>query len=474
MTDTILLHEFSCEPSTKPIGLEPMEFPFSHDTNVALGNSSEAHIPAAPGEAPQTAVVALIGNDTDSVSCTQETDPQSACLHAITTLTKTDLRRRYPREASSHRHMLEREKDLGRVIHPEFRKFSDFLRHVGPLPVGRATLDRINNTDREYGPGKVRWADKPTQNSNKGNTRSFHCSRTGADYSVRELAKLQGVSAAAIRKRAERDVWSHDQIIAGKRLPPEPKTIYVKVATPDPEPTQTPPLEGIWHTVMEAVRPGECHTLMAKERGMLDGFAKLCSSSGLAYQAEDIFRHVLDHWAAYATLLQNDHGVYRPPSVPAIATLAAHPRAAVNLWLRDSRLELRDGAPLPIAAAIPNVKSATIEKKKPVARHTRWDNRSWKEVRLYSFQEWCALQGPLQKQLGGDPEMHALELMYDWRDYGHPIVRDMPQWAIDIISKRSQTFADDLLLLIERDAERERPEPAPPEPAPTYDPRDDL
>lgn len=474
MSDCTIVDEIVPAPITTPTGHDPGNFPLSHDTNVASGKSSEPPYPAAAETVSAIGDVTLIGNNKNTMSCSQENDAQSKCLSDCVTLTKTELRRRYPREATSHRHMLEREKDLGRVIHPEFRKFSDFLRHVGPIPAGRATLDRINNTDPEYGPGKVRWADKPTQNSNKGTTRSFQCSRTGAYYSVRQLAKLQGVSAAAIRKRAERDVWSNDDIIAGKRLPPEPKIIYVEPTAPKSEPTSRPLLEGIWHAVMEAVRPGECHTLMAKERGMLDGFAKLCCSTGLAYEAEDIFRHVLDHWASYATLLQNNHGVYRPPSVPAIATLAAHPRAAVNLWLRDNRLELRDGALLPIAAAIPNVKSTTIEKKKPVARHLRWDNRSWKEVRLYSFQEWLALQGPLQKQLGGDPEMHALELMYDWRDYGYPIVRDMPQWAIDIISERSRTFADDLLLLIERDAERERPEPAPPEPAPTYDPRDDL
>jgi hypothetical protein len=55
-------------------------------------------------------------------------------------LSRMQLRKKYPGEANSHKHMLEREPKLGRTIHPQFRDFRSFLRHVGPKPFPQATL----------------------------------------------------------------------------------------------------------------------------------------------------------------------------------------------------------------------------------------------------------------------------------------------------------------------------------------------
>jgi hypothetical protein len=71
-------------------------------------------------------------------------------------LSAMELRKRYPSEGNAHRNMLQRGHTHGRVIDPEFKKFRDFLRHVGPRPSHGATLDRIDNNDPEYAPGKVR------------------------------------------------------------------------------------------------------------------------------------------------------------------------------------------------------------------------------------------------------------------------------------------------------------------------------
>jgi hypothetical protein len=131
-------------------------------------------------------------------------------------LSATALRKRYPAEANSHRNLLQRAKTQGKSVHPEFGSFCSFLEYVGPQPCRRATLDRIDNADPEYAPGKVRWADKRTQNSNKGDTLLFHYSRTGENYTVSRLAKLHKVSPSSIRKRLERG-WTDDQIIEGKR-----------------------------------------------------------------------------------------------------------------------------------------------------------------------------------------------------------------------------------------------------------------
>jgi len=132
------------------------------------------------------------------------------------TLTATELRKRYSAEANSHRNMLQRATRRGNIVHPAFQMFRDFLTHVGPRPCIGATLDRINNCDPEYAPGKVRWAGKRTQNSNKGDTLLFHYSRTNDTYTVSRVAKLQNVSPTTIRKRLERG-WTDDQIIEGER-----------------------------------------------------------------------------------------------------------------------------------------------------------------------------------------------------------------------------------------------------------------
>ena len=94
--------------------------------------------------------------------------------------------------------------------------FNRFLMHVGPRPCPGATLDRIDNADPEYAPRKVRWADKRTQNSNKGDSLLFYYSRTGDTYTVSRLAKLRKVSPSTIRKRKERG-WTDDEIVEGKR-----------------------------------------------------------------------------------------------------------------------------------------------------------------------------------------------------------------------------------------------------------------
>jgi hypothetical protein len=132
------------------------------------------------------------------------------------TLPATELRRRYRAEANTHRNMHHRAKTQGRKVHPAFKVFSDFLTHVGPRPCPGATLDRIDNSDLEYAPGKVRWADKRTQNSNKGDSLLFYYSRTGDTYTASRLAKLRKVSPGAIRKRKQQG-WTDDEIVERKR-----------------------------------------------------------------------------------------------------------------------------------------------------------------------------------------------------------------------------------------------------------------
>ncbi len=137
-------------------------------------------------------------------------------LHDLGTMSTMALRAKYPGEANTHRNMLQRVRTCGAMVHPVFQSFPDFLRLVGPKPTRRATLDRIDNHDLEYAPGKVRWADKTTQNRNKSDNLIFTCPNTGRGCTASQLAAKQGVSPTAIRKR-RRQGWTDPEIIAGER-----------------------------------------------------------------------------------------------------------------------------------------------------------------------------------------------------------------------------------------------------------------
>ncbi len=126
---------------------------------------------------------------------------RTALLHDLGAMTAMQLRDRYRGEASTHRNMLARVKSCGAKVLPDFQRFADFLYCVGPKPTKKATLDRINNFDPEYAPGKVRWADKGTQNRNKGDSLIFTCPETGRYYTAGQLAQKQGLTPAAVRKR---------------------------------------------------------------------------------------------------------------------------------------------------------------------------------------------------------------------------------------------------------------------------------
>jgi hypothetical protein len=137
-------------------------------------------------------------------------------LADIEILSTMDLRRKYRGEASTHSNMKARVKTNAAKVHDEFQSFTNFLSIVGPKPNKKATLDRIDNNDPEYAPGKVRWADKKTQNNNKGDSLIFNCLKTGRSYTASQLALKQELTPTAIRKR-RRFGWTDAEIIAGYR-----------------------------------------------------------------------------------------------------------------------------------------------------------------------------------------------------------------------------------------------------------------
>lgn len=166
-------------------------------------------------------------------------DPQAMLLADLDNLTKMQLREKYRGEATAHSNMMARVTSKGAKVHPEFRAFKGFLRHVGPKPTKKATLDRIDNNDPEYAPGKVRWADKKTQNANKGDNVIFYCAVTGRYYIASQLAAKQKVTPAAIRKR-RMDGWTDAEIIAGFRQAQKP--ITPPKSHTSPVPAYRPPM----------------------------------------------------------------------------------------------------------------------------------------------------------------------------------------------------------------------------------------
>lgn len=139
----------------------------------------------------------------------------------ILTAPAMDLRERYVAEANSHRNRKAEAKKKGKPFSPAISDFRDFLLLIGPMPQPGMTLDRIDNDDPEYAPGKVRWATKKVQNNNKSDTRVYTLSN-GMKFTASQLADHFGLSTDAIRKRGDRG-WTHDEIILGKRKSTEPE-----------------------------------------------------------------------------------------------------------------------------------------------------------------------------------------------------------------------------------------------------------
>jgi hypothetical protein len=322
-------------------------FPMSHDEDVALGKPPSLQFLLGVYPEAARAAVTLVGKDKEDESQGGKINdlvPPVDAPHLLDcqTLTRMELRKKYPGEATSHRHMLERAVSHGRTIHPQFREFRKFLAAVGPQPFPKATLDRRINDDPEYAPGKVRWADKRTQSNNRRNTLLFQSS-DGRQFLSSELAKLQGVEPSAIRQRRQRG-WSDESVIAGKQLPPpslSPVVEPIKVPTPDV--VHIPDLDVAWVQAMHAVFPGECSVLTAAERGMLNTLASICMKACLGDQASEILDHTIKNWFDYVKTTEGDHGAFNTPTKPTIGFLIKYPRPALNLWLCANDLEMKDG-----------------------------------------------------------------------------------------------------------------------------------
>lgn len=242
-------------------------------------------------------------------------------LNDLADLSAMELRRKYRKEANSHRNMKDRLKDKSVPVHPDFNSFRDFLRHVGPIPAKGATLDRINNDDPEYALGKVRWADKRTQNGNKGDSLAFYDPKTGNTYTTSQLAAMQGVSAAAIRKRRLRH-WSDVDTIAGAKtraLPASAKPLH-------------PDIDELAHVWRDACREAFPDMIAlpftGKERGFMNAFAKQMTCSPIP--AATVIATCIAHWSEFSGMSKGYQAAWGFTEVPTVEFFCRFSLAAVN------------------------------------------------------------------------------------------------------------------------------------------------
>ena len=118
--------------------------------------------------------------------------------------------------------MLAREKKGICEVSSEFRDFETFLEYLGRKEHPSQTLDRKDPKDKEYAPGKVRWATKHLQTRNRKNTifleyeGQMYPDLSGEKLTLSEWAELTNQHTATMRRRKS-DGWTATENIEGKR-----------------------------------------------------------------------------------------------------------------------------------------------------------------------------------------------------------------------------------------------------------------
>lgn len=129
------------------------------------------------------------------------------------------LRERFPHEHSCHTAMCARAKANKAVVHPDLKPFKSFLRYLKAAPSNEHTIDRIDNADIEYAPGKIRWATKNEQANNRSTTITLPFLGQRVPLSV--VAEETGQNPDTMRKRLIRG-WRAEEVVAGRRFAEAP------------------------------------------------------------------------------------------------------------------------------------------------------------------------------------------------------------------------------------------------------------
>lgn len=184
--------------------------PFKVGTSVELSDSDERRCFLGTGSPPpNTMIKGLESQHQESYGDIKINNVNQD----IDTLTKTQLRKKYPLSYGRWKNMKSRRK-IGAIIDPRFECFIDFLGYMGPVPNESFTLDRIDNSNNAYSPENCRWADKYTQNSNKGN--NVYITHEGETRTVAQWASITSQKANTLYKR-KREGWTDEEVVTGIR-----------------------------------------------------------------------------------------------------------------------------------------------------------------------------------------------------------------------------------------------------------------
>lgn len=125
------------------------------------------------------------------------------------------LRKMFPHEHSCHTAIMYRAKNEGYSVHADLRSFKSFLFHLRQSPSPQHTVDRIITADKEYAPGKVRWATKAEQAQNRHT--SITLPFNGQDLPLPVVAELIGQKPDTLRARLDAG-WRKEEVVAGFRI----------------------------------------------------------------------------------------------------------------------------------------------------------------------------------------------------------------------------------------------------------------
>lgn len=255
----VLFSEFHKPKSFSPANVQSEKIASPGDSekiaetpeNIGLagisGDTAEAQFGSKAKSSSSKKVKAAGSSLKGAVKVSPTAGPEGHKLDCIS-MTATQLRLAYGGEYTSWRNRKLACKKKGWPWATEWNTFKGFLLSMGPKPTHAHTLDRKDNSVLAYGPDLCRWADKVTQNNNKGNNLKIQVPLTGEVLTPQELAKMHGFKTKTIYKwHAEH--YSPLEMLAGKKnksllavsmeldklasvLPPKGKKLPRKKAAP--------------------------------------------------------------------------------------------------------------------------------------------------------------------------------------------------------------------------------------------------
>lgn len=209
--------------------------------------------------------------------------------------------------------------------HPAFDDFPGFLSLVGAKPASSYTLDRIDPSNPEYGPGLVQWASKAAQTHNRSNTKMLTCSQ-GHRYSIAEWSRKTGISQSTIRSR----------LASGKSVD---DTVYTSVGGFSRESTSAPTNTGhyirLWKTLLDQHHGQTFFEPSGKEVKQLQLVVDALAKGKVG--PDEALELIQSDWRAFTDFAESYYGAWqRPPMVPTVAYLAANIQAAGNFYQKST------------------------------------------------------------------------------------------------------------------------------------------